>query len=477
MTDVLKQKLIHNLQGMRDAAQAKLQEAEDLQTLIEAEDRDWTVEEEEHHTALVNEASDLKKAYEFEQRRQQTEARREATALVRRDFNAIPTPQDVLTRGAVGRVNYMKAMWTEDPQWEFKGHGDFAMAIYRQAMLGVQDERLDRLAQFQAAMDHNVPQSGGFLLPPLHNTTIYNHMMGARTNLMALADRYPLTGNLSIELIANAETSRVPGSRWGGVQSFWVEDGTAMTESQPKIRNLELRPRQLATLIKVTNTLLNNTTALEAFLDQAAVDDQIQTINNAILRGDGVAKPKGFLTSGSLVTILKESAQAAATINQQNILKMWARLLDDDVPNIVWLLNRDAVPQVEAIAASGASGTIPVMLATQDGWPTMAIPGPMMLKGKPMRRLEQASTLGTTGDIILANMSGYALAYRARSEGTVDGEPAIQKDMSMHLEFDKNRTAFRYIIAVDGETWLASAITPEQGSSTLSHFIVIETRS
>ena len=238
---------------------------------------------------------------------------------------------------------------------------------------------------------------------------------------------------------------------------------------------IELRPRQLATLVKVTNTLLQNAAALETFLDQAAVDDQIQTINNAITRGDGVGKPKGFLNSGSLVTILKESGQAAATINQQNVLKMWARCLDEEMA--VWLVNRDATPQVNAIAASGASGTVPVMLATQDGYPTMAVPGPMMLQGRPIRRLEQCSTLGTIGDLILANMSGYALAFRARTEGTVDGEPAIERAMSMHLEFDKNRTAFRYIIAVDGQTWLQSAITPEQGSSTLSHFLVVETRS
>ena len=119
------------------------------------------------------------------------------------------------------------------------------------------------------------------------------------------------------------------------------------------------------------------------------------------------------------------------------------------------------------------------MLANVNGWPTMSVQGPQMLKGRPIRRVEQCSTLGTVGDIVLANMSGYALAYRARGDGAgaVDGEPAIQKDLSMHLEFDKNRTAFRYIIAVDGQTWLQSAITPEQGSSTLSHFVVVETRS
>lgn len=473
--EVSRTKVIGDLQGMRNAAIAELDAADEISQRAESENRLMSAEEQSQYDGHMNEANRLKALYEQEQNATAIQGARTAVSDLRNSFRNIPDPADLLTRGAMGNVRFMQENWTRDPQWGFKGMGDFALAVYARSVHGFSDERLDRIGQYQAALDHNTPQTGGILLPPAHNTSIYNHMMGARTNLMALCDRYPLTANLSIELTANAETSRVAGSRWGGVQSYWVEDGTAMTESQPKVRLLELRPRQLATMVKVTNTLLQNAAALEAFLDQAAADDQIQTINNAIMRGDGVGKPKGFLNSGSLVTVLKEGSQAAATILQGNVLKMWSRCLDEEMA--VWLVNRDAVPQVNAIAASGASGTIPVMLATQDGFPTMAVPGPMMLQGRPMRRVEQCSTLGTIGDIILANMSGYALAYRARSEGTVDGEPAIEKAMSMHLEFDKNRTAFRYIIAVDGQTWLQSAITPEQGSNTLSHFIVTETRS
>ena len=477
VNDPVRNRTINVLQDMRTAAATGLTQAEEFQASIDAEDRDWSADEEEQYNAMIVEANELRVAYDQEQRRVQRESRREAIAGIRQEFNATPDPRTAMSMGAIPRATQMRAMWLQDPQWGFKGHGDFALSIYNATMQGARDERLERLAQYQAALDHNVPQSGGMLLPPAHNTRIYNHMMGARTNLMALCDRYPLTGNLTIELIANAETSRVSGSRWGGVQSYWVEDGTTITDSQPKVRMIELRPRQLATLVKVTNTLLNNSAALESFLDQAAVDDQIQTINAAIMRGDGVAKPKGFLNSGSLVSVTKEAAQAAATIVQQNVLKMWSRCLDEE--SAIWLVNRDAVPQVNAIAASGASGTIPVMLATRDGFPTMAVPGPMVLQGVAIRRVEQCSTLGTVGDLVLANMSGYALAYRARGDGsgTADGSPDIQKDMSMHLEFDKARTAFRYIIAVDGQTWLQSAITPEQGSSTLSHFIVVETRS
>lgn len=481
MADVTisKARVVASLQDLRTQAAEKLAEAEAIQAEVEASGDDWTDEQMERHTLLLQEASDMGKQYDFQMKQMKTDAMRTATAGVRTAINAIPNPQDALSRGILSRVTHMKANWTDDPLWTFKGHGDFAMAVYNREMNGVQNEMLEQIWRYQSAMDHNTPQSAGFLMPPLTNRTIYTHMMGSRVNLMALTDSYPVIGAISIEFAANAETSRVAGSRWGGVTSAWIEDGTAMTPSAAKVRNLELRPRQLATFIPVGNTLLQNVATLEAYLDRAAVDDQIQTINAAILRGDGAAKPKGFLTGstgGCFVAISKETSQAAATIVDDNIHKMWAQILDEE--NAIWLINRDAVPEVEALAATGISGTIPIMLASSGGQPTMALPGPRTLKGQPYRRLEQCSTLGTVGDLILANMSGYAFGYRARGDlGAVDGEPGIQKDMSMHLYFDKNQSCFRYIISVDGQCWLQTAITPENGTKLLSHFVVIETRS
>ena len=84
---IAKSKSIATLQGMRDAAAAKLTQAEEMQAIIDAEDREWTAEEETQHGSLLQEASDLKKEYEFEQRRMQTEARRGAAAMLRQDFS------------------------------------------------------------------------------------------------------------------------------------------------------------------------------------------------------------------------------------------------------------------------------------------------------------------------------------------------------------------------------------------------------
>lgn len=478
MTQRPKATAVSSLQELRVLAQQYRERAQAIHDEADTAGRDLTDAEEAEFVACIQAVEEYEAELQAGVRQDRSAGRRQLLQDMSERVQNLPDPVRALSRGPLAQVHFMTERWQKDPQWGFKSHADFAQLVFQSAVHGVTDERLSRVLQYQAVMDHNSPQNGGFLLPPQHNTTIHNAMMGRRTNLMAMCTLYPLNAAGTLELVANAETSRVSGSRWGGVQSFWTEDGTVVTDSNPKARLLELRPRQLATLIKVNNTLLANAAALEAHLDAAGIDDQIQTINGAILRGDGAAKPKGFLvgaTGGSYVAISKESGQAAATIVDDNVHKMWARILDEE--NAVWLVNRDAVPEIEGLTANGTTGQTPVMLANANGYPTLAMPGPMMLKGRPIRRLEQCSTLGTVGDIILANMAGYVMAYRARGDGGPDGAPGIQKEMSMHLEFDRNRTAFRYIIQVDGQAWQQTAITPENGTAVLSDFVTIETRS
>ena len=49
--------------------------------------------------------------------------------------------------------------------------------------------------------------------------------------------------------------------------------------------------------------------------------------------------------------------------------------------------------------------------------------------------------------------------------------------MSMHLRFDYAETCFRFMFAVDGQPWLASAITPFKGSNDVSPFVALAARA
>jgi HK97 family phage major capsid protein len=88
------------------------------------------------------------------------------------------------------------------------------------------------------------------------------------------------------------------------------------------------------------------------------------------------------------------------------------------------------------------------------------------LLGRPIVVTEACPTVGTTGDIILADLSKYLAVVKG----------ALKSDVSIHLWFDQNTTAFRFVLRMNGQPWLSAPIARKSGSNTLSHFIRLEAR-
>ena len=52
----------------------------------------------------------------------------------------------------------------------------------------------------------------------------------------------------------------------------------------------------------------------------------------------------------------------------------------------------------------------------------------------------------------------------------------MRADTSIHLWFDQNTTAFRFVMRMNGQPWLSAAIARKNGSNTLSHFVTLASR-
>ena len=87
------------------------------------------------------------------------------------------------------------------------------------------------------------------------------------------------------------------------------------------------------------------------------------------------------------------------------------------------------------------------------------------LMGRPIEPIEQASTLGDRGDIILADMDEYVV-----------WEQAINFARSMHVQFLTNETAFRFSYRVNGQPGWSKTITPANGTDTQSPFVTLAAR-
>ena len=343
--------------------------------------------------------------------------------------------------------------------------GEFAQRVYHACTPGnVADKRLIPLMAVTGG-SQGVGSDGGFLVPPTFGEMIWDGLRTDPMDLVSRGDQFTVTGE-SLTFPANAETDRSSGIVYGGVQAFWISEAAKITATKPTFRKIRLEPQELAVLIFETDKLIRNSPlALEQFLGRAAGAGIGFNVNDAIIRGDGSGKPLGLLNSSSLISVAKESGQAADTIVFENIVKMYSRLHARRRVNAVWLINQDIEPQLFGII--DPSNNVPVFLPPGG---LSAAPFGMLL-GRPVLPLEHASTLGDVGDIIFVDLSAYAVGLRGGAAAGI--RPAV----SIHLRFDFAETAFRFMFEIDGKPWLLSAQTPAQGANTLSTHVTLAARA
>jgi HK97 family phage major capsid protein len=142
---------------------------------------------------------------------------------------------------------------------------------------------------------------------------------------------------------------------------------------------------------------------------------------------------------------------------------MWARMWAPCRQNAVWLIHQDVEPQLQTMTI-GTGGTTLVAYMPPGG---LSANPYATLMGRPVIPVEWCATLGTVGDIILADLRHYVTATR----GQVDA------NMSIHLRFDYDESVFRFIFRVDGQPWWTAALTPYKGSNTQSCFVALATRA
>lgn len=364
-----------------------------------------------------------------------------------------------------GRISAMHDRGSDRPWGADTGapFGEFLQAVARRAISGQTDPRL--MAHYDAVAQgagEAIGADGGFLVEQDVAAGILQRMyqMG---EILSRVKRIPISANSNgIRINALKEASRATGSRWGGIQGYWVDEGTAPTATRPKFRRIQLEVKKLAALGYATDELLADAVALESVMTTGFTDELTFLTEDAIIEGTGVGQPMGILVAPVTVSIAKEAGQAAATIQFENVQKMWARLWGPSRSNSAWFINQDTEPQLNSMALVIGVGGVPVYL------PAGGLAGSPFstLFGRPVIPVEYCSTLGTVGDIILGDFSTYLLI-----------DKSIQQASSLHVAFTTDEAAFRATYRVDGQPAFEAPLTPFKGSNTLSTFITLATRS
>lgn len=294
----------------------------------------------------------------------------------------------------------------------------------------------------------------GFLVPTEYREQIWALVFGDN-DLLSMCNPEPTNSN-SISIPKDETTP------WGatGVQAYWRAEAGQMTASKIAMTGTILQLHELYAFVIATSELLEDAPRLNNRLTVQAARAIKWQASEAVVFGDGNGKPLGFMNSNALVTVSKESGQAAATLAVANLAKMYARVLRMG-GSPVWLGNADILPQLIPLTI----GNVPAWLPLNQ--PIAGAPDGALL-GRPMMFNEHMQTLGTLGDLALVDMSGYALATKAGG--------GIDFAASIHLFFDYNMQAFRWTFRLGGQPYLSAPVTPAKGSNTKSHFVTLQAR-
>jgi HK97 family phage major capsid protein len=296
--------------------------------------------------------------------------------------------------------------------------------------------------------------AGGFLIPAEFQAQL-EAAVGERSIVRPRATVIPMQRRqIDIPVLdQTGSTSGVP--HWfGGLLFYWQEEAGSKTESDAEFRQVSLVAHKLIGYTRASDELVDDSAiSLEAFFSGplgfaggvAWMEDY------TFLRGTGAGQPLGVINAGATIV---EGRAAANAIGFDDICDMLEHALPGG--RFVWVITQSAMSQLLQMNGPAGNPSYIWVANARDG-------APGMLMGYPVIWSEKPPTLGVQGDIGLYDFSYYVIGDRRAT--TVES-----------TKFDRwsyDQTSWRVVHRVDGQPWLSTWLTLQDGVSTVSPFVIL----
>lgn len=295
------------------------------------------------------------------------------------------------------------------------------------------------------------PIYGGYLVPELFDPNM--KMIGfepaiVRPRATVIPAGSPPDAKINIPVLnqgANGE--------FAGVSVTWVTEGGSKTATTALMTELELEPKEVCASMNVTDKLLRNAPQSAAIFEGLLRGALTRAEESAFINGNGVGRPLGIMQTACHITATRTSA---SSISFADIRGMMGSLIASSWRNAVWFANVSTLPQLVALAdAVGNSIYI-------QGDITKAIP--TTLFGLPVIFTGLTPTLGSKGDLILADCSYYLIKDGAG--------PFVAA--SPHVYWTTNTTVIKIFSNTDGDSWVSDELLLADGTTLVSPFVVLK---
>lgn len=337
----------------------------------------------------------------------------------------------------------------------FASLGEFLVRVRKACDGEVQDGRLKTAGHMAEGED----SQGGFLVPEQWADGIYHAALEGAIVRPRVGDfAYRIKGD-SLKVRKLHETDR-SSNLFGGITFSWIaETGDKVTViTKPSLGECELVLKKLVGGCFASNELEDDYGTLGKFM-QTAFGQAIRFVeDDAFINGTGVGQPLGILNANCLIRVPR---QVAGNIVWLDIGRLARRLFPDSWERAVWLLNPDTLDRL-FVAVAPAANAVPVFDLSQ-----------RTLWGRPFIVTEKCQSIGSEGDIILADFgAGHYLI--ADKEMGIWASRHVDYGQG-HYGFLTDETFWKVVLRTDGQPLMSQAITPYVGANSLGPFVVLTT--
>ena len=282
-----------------------------------------------------------------------------------------------------------------------------------------------RQADALKAMGAGDGPSGGYMVP---DALVDELLTVAQEESVFLRRAYVIRagGVIRMPVIDVSQGGANTYAWYGGVKFAWQQEGAAIAETEPKLKQCTLRALALAGITRVSNRLIAQS-RVDSELRSMLASALANYLDYYCIQGNGVGQPLGILNAPALVTVARDTASNFKPADAAN---MYARFYGRP-RNAVWMVHPTVLPQLMLFA----TGNTPVWM------PDMREGVAGTLLGLPVIVTENVKPLGQTGDVLLVDMQMYALQL-ARD---------IEIATSEHAYFEADQTAYRVLVYADGQ--------------------------
>ena len=300
---------------------------------------------------------------------------------------------------------------------------------------------------------------GGFLIPPEYRQDMFKKVFETEFVMNpAMGNATVLNINSTmLKMPVENDVTRTGDVLFGGVQVYRTAERTAMTSSRGKIEQVEWKPEDMTGLAYVTDNMLHHASNLAQILGRWFQTAFQYKRTAEFLFGNGIGQSLG-MAHASNGALISQARATTGTISTLDVLNMRDRCYDYE--NAIWIAGKGTgvLPALATLSINVGTGGAPLMLfdlAKQSGMPSM-------LAERPIVFSEFGGAIGAVNDLMLMSMPHYVIAYTSR----------MVNDSSIHVRYESNETAFRFVEQFQGMPWWRTTLTL-RNSATVSPFLTL----